>query len=77
MAPPSFASVSVLPVTSALSGLPLASALVAELAAKLCSKSWRMSSMCSYPTDIRIMSSVTPESMRSCSESCSCVVDQG
>ena len=29
------------------------------------------------PTEILIMSSVTPESVRSCSESCSWVVDQG
>jgi len=49
----------------------------ASKAAKLCSKSWMMSSMCSIPTEMRIMSSVTPESSRSWSESCSCVVDHG
>lgn len=36
-----------------------------------------MSSICSVPTEIRMPSSVTPESRRSCSDSCSCVVDHG
>jgi hypothetical protein len=65
------------PVLVALSGFASPSVLTASLAAKLCSKSWIMSSMCSIPTEMRIMSSVTPESNRSCSDNCSCVVDQG
>lgn len=47
------------------------------IARKDCSKSAIMSSMCSVPTEIRIASSVTPESKRSWSVSCSWVVDQG
>ena len=46
-------------------------------ALKDCSKSAMMSSMCSVPTEIRIASSATPESRRSCLLSCWCVVDQG
>ena len=42
-----------------------------------CSKSWMISSICSYPTEMRIRSSVTPESSLSCSLNCSCVVFQG
>ena len=56
---------------------PFASGFAAWLALKLCSKSAMISSMCSVPTEMRMRSSVTPESMRSDSESCSWVVVQG
>lgn len=75
VAPLSLASPSVFPVAPAFCGLP--PDLAASLAWKLCSKSWMMSSMCSIPTDTRMRSSVTPESIFSWSLSCSCVVVQG
>lgn len=77
VAPLNLASPSVVPFSVAFSGVALALDFDAELALKDCSKSWIMSSMCSIPTDMRIMSSVTPESVFSWSDSCSCVVDQG
>lgn len=76
VAPESAPSPFVLPLFSAFSGLPLDSGLVAE-ALKDCSKSAMMSSMCSVPTEMRMRSSVTPLSIRSCSFSCSWVVVHG
>lgn len=77
VAPLSLASPSVVPVFSAFSGCPSPLVLVASLTLKLWSKSWMMSSMCSMPTEMRIRSSVTPESIFSWSLSCSWVVVQG
>jgi hypothetical protein len=62
---------------SARSGKAVLSGPAALAALKDCSKSAMMSSMCSVPTEIRMASSVTPEAIRSSSDSCSCVVDQG
>ena len=42
-----------------------------------CAKSAQMSSMCSIPTETRIMSLVTPYAVCSSSVSCSCVVLDG
>lgn len=77
VAPLRLAAVSDPPDCSAFSGTDFPSGFAASLAAKLCSKSWIISSICSIPTEIRIISSVTPESSRSCSDSCSWVVDHG
>lgn len=77
VAPLSFASPSVLPLTSTFVSSAGASGLEAALAANDCSKSAMMSSMCSVPTEMRMRSSVTPLSSFSWSLSCSCVVVHG
>jgi hypothetical protein len=77
VAPPSFAGASLDPFSSLFSGCAPASGFTALAAAKDCSKSWMISSMCSVPTEMRIRSSVTPLSVFSCSLSCSCVVVHG
>ena len=77
VAPPSFASPFVSPLSTMLCSLPFASGFDALLVAKDCSKSAMMSSMCSVPTEIRMRSSVTPLFVFSSSLSCSWVVVQG
>lgn len=75
--PAKVASPLALESTSAFSALLSPSAFDALLAANDCSKSWMISSICSVPTEIRMRSSVTPESFFSSSLSCSCVVLHG
>jgi len=60
--PPSLASPFMLPLNAIFSSCPscFASGFAALLAAKDCSKSAMISSMCSVPTEILIRSSVTP-----------------
>ena len=63
VAPLNLASPLVLPLTSPFSPFSSRFGSTALLAAKDCSKSAIMSSMCSIPTEIRIRSSVTPLSV--------------
>ena len=59
---------------SAVPSVPLTPCLATSSA---CAKSAQMSSMCSIPTETRIMSCDTPDAFCSASVSCSCVVDAG